>query len=68
MPARTEKTCVRVCVFVCVSKCDQFCARKWQPPCVLPGEFRWLINEQVLWSGGNFVKSGEWHFALSTRL
>ena len=33
--------------------------QKWQPGCVLPGELRWLMNEQVLWPGGNCVKSGE---------
>ena len=33
--------------------------RKWQPGCMLPGELRWLMNEQVLWPGGNCVKSGE---------
>ena len=42
--------------------------RKWQPGYMLPGELRWLMNEQVLWPGGNCVKSGEWRFALDTRL
>ena len=26
---------------------------KWQPGCILPRELRWLMNEQVLWSGSN---------------
>ena len=33
--------------------------RKRQPGCVLPGQLRWLMNEQVLWPWGNSVKSGE---------
>ena len=38
--------------------------RKWQPGRMLPGELRSLMNEQVLWLGGNCVKSGKWCFAL----
>ena len=36
--------------------------------CMLPGELRWLMNKQVLWPGGNCMKSGKWRFALDTRL
>ena len=42
--------------------------QKWQPGCMLPGELRWLLNKQVLWPRGNCVKSGEWRFAIDTRL
>ena len=42
--------------------------RNWQPGCMLPGELRWFMNEHVLWPGGNCAKSGEWRFALDTRL
>ena len=44
------------------------CAEKWQLGCMLPGELRWLMIEQVLWPGGNRVKLGTWRFALHTRL
>ena len=39
---------------------NSFVCRKWQPGCMLPRELRWLTNEQVLWPGGNCVKSGKW--------
>ena len=30
---------------------------KWQPGCMLPGELRWLMNEQVLWPVHSLVWS-----------
>ena len=42
--------------------------RKMAAGCMLPGELRWLMNEQILWPGGNCVKSGKWRFTLDTRL
>ena len=33
--------------------------RKWQPGCMLPGELRWLMNEQVRLPAGNCVKSDD---------
>ena len=33
-----------------------------------PRELRLLMNEQVLWPGGNGVKSGERRLVLDTRL
>ena len=38
--------------------------QKWPPGCMLPRELRWLMNKQVLWPGGNCMKSGEWCCAL----
>ena len=35
--------------------------------CVLPGELRWLVNEQVLWPGCLCVWPGDWCFVKDTR-
>ena len=38
---------------------DSSVRRNEQSGCMLPGELRWLMNEQVLWLGGNCIKSAE---------